>query len=106
MVGQDHARLIRHVLGASDLVVDTQDGAHQEQRATAPVHVDELVALGERQERRDEEAQRAPQQRTGAQQQVKKKDSDRLQDRHSGMYRCGLARLVKVRLVCRRAICG
>ncbi|MNI91188.1 hypothetical protein D3C73_1488130 [compost metagenome] len=106
MVGQNHTGLLGDVFGPSYLDLDVQEYPHQHQCEAAPVDIDEAVTGAEWQKRRDKKAQGAPQQGAGTQQQVKKKNSDRLQDRHSGMYRCGLARLIKVRLVRRRPICG
>ncbi|MCY1176458.1 hypothetical protein D9M73_167310 [compost metagenome] len=106
VVGEDHAGLLGDVLSPGDLDLDVEKHPYQHQRKAAPVDVDKAISGAEWQKRRDKKAQGAPQQGAGTQQQVKKKNSDRLQDRHSGMYRCGLARLVKVRLVRRRPICG
>ncbi|KPY65061.1 hypothetical protein ALO94_201060 [Pseudomonas syringae pv. spinaceae] len=95
MVGDDHARRFRNVVCAAYFDLDVEEHPGQPQCATAPVDIDEAIAGLERQKRRDEKAQGAPQQRAGAQQQVKDEGPDCLHDRHSYVYLTGRCPLLE-----------
>lgn len=76
MVGEDHAGALGNVLHAAHFIADTDDHLGQPHGAVAPGLDDEAVALAERQQRCDHQADQAPEERAGRQQQVEKRDSE------------------------------